>query len=375
MNETLNAIRALLDIPLIHVGSSVLRLGAVTAMLGVLIGFEVLIRALERAITRHFDADAEEPDEKMPVYFRRLVRWPLSVIGLFAAIRIAGLNPKVLVDFFNLPLFTIRGTPLTPSGLATFAALVLLTWWLSRLAQRGATEVMKRRKVYEEGTIAVTRRLVHYAVMLIGLGVALETVGIDLSVLFAAGAVFAVGIGFALQNIVENFISGLLLLVEGAIKPGDVVDYGGEIVKVRRMNIRTTVVQTLDNENIIVPNSSLAQSAVRNLTYDSPLHRVRTVVGVSYESDMARVEAVLIQAAMDHPMRDPQHEPIVNLLQFGSSSVDWEVSVHINQPFSSQNARSLLNKSIWWALKGAKITIAYPQLDVHMIPPPRAGGS
>lgn len=371
MDESLTALSRILDTPLVQVGGSVLRLGSAIALVAVLTAFEVLIRGLERAAERFASADGSGPDDRMPLQLQRLVRWPLSVVGLLTAIRIAGLNPKFIHDFMSLPLFSIRGTPLTPSTLLTFAVLVFLTWWISRLAQKGVTRSMQRRKGYEEGTIAVTRRLLHYAVMLVGLGVALETVGIDLSVLFAAGAVFAVGFGFALQNIAENFVSGLLLLLEGSIKPGDVIELDGELVKVRRMNIRTTVVHTLDDEDIIVPNSTLVQSAVRNLTYDNAIHRVRTTVGVAYESDMARVEVALFEAAEGHSMRDPQRPPVINLLRFADSSVEWEVSVRINQPIECQGARSELNRRIFEALRRARITIAYPQLEMRVVSPPR----
>ncbi len=123
--------------------------------------------------------------------------------------------------------------------------------------------------------------------------VAMRTTGIRLDALFAAGAVFAVGFGFAMQNIAQNFVSGVILLFERTIKPGDVIEVGGQIVKVQQMSIRATIVRTLDEEDVIVPNSSLVQSNVKNFTLEDNIYRVRVTVGVSYSSDVPKVKAAL----------------------------------------------------------------------------------
>ncbi|HJN77778.1 MAG TPA: mechanosensitive ion channel [Myxococcota bacterium] len=223
------------------------------------------------------------------------------------------------------------------------------------------------RGVHDEGTIGVTNRLLHYVVLLVGFSIALETAGIRLSGLFAAGAVFAVGLGFAMQTIVQNFVSGVILLIERSIRPGDVLQIEDDIVKVRRMYIRSTVVETLDDLDIIVPNSDLVQSRVRNLTYLDKRYRVRATVGAHYRSDMEQVRAVVEQAGAAVPGRLDDTPPLVLLLDFGDSSVDWEVSVWTDDPWRQRHLRSALNEQIWTSLKAANITIAFPQLDVHVV--------
>ena len=143
------------------------------------------------------------------------------------------------------------------------------------------------------GDLGVADRLIHYVLILVGVAAALNVAGIKLGAVFTAGAVFAVGFGFAMQNIAQNFVSGIILLIERTIKPGDVLEIGTQIVKVMKMSIRATIVRTLDEEDVIVPNSSLVQSNVKNFTLEDNIYRVRVNVGVSYNSDVPKVKAVL----------------------------------------------------------------------------------
>jgi len=267
--------------------------------------------------------------------------------------------------FLERVLFHVRDTPVTVASIALAMIIVLLTWLTSRLLRRTVERAFRLRGITDEGTIAVGRRLVHYAVALIGALLALRALGIDLSTLFAAGAVFALGLGFALQNITQNFVSGVILLLERSIKPGDVLEVEGNFMQVRRMGIRTTVARTLDEEEVIVPNSTIVQSTVKNYTLADSVHRLRVTVGVSYASDMALVRRVLEETARAIPWRIADREPLAILVEFGNSAVVWEVSVWIDHPWQSRRARGALHEAIWNAFLEHEITIAFPQVDVH----------
>ncbi|MGH7336853.1 MAG: mechanosensitive ion channel family protein, partial [Myxococcota bacterium] len=142
----------------------------------------------------------------------------------------------------------------------------------------------------------------------------------------------------------------------------------GQMVKVVMLGIRTTVARTLDDEDLIVPNSTLVQSSVKNLTLRDTEYRMRVRVGVAYSSDMAEVDKALLRAAESAPGRLPSFDPRVLLLEFGSSSVDWEVSIWIGDPWRVRVLRSELLLAVWRELQAAGITIAFPQLDVHIDP-------
>jgi len=245
-------------------------------------------------------------------------------------------------------------------------AIILLAIWLSRLLEKAVTRGLRLTKVSDPRSVAVAGRIVHYVVLVVGLGIAVETVGFDLTALFAAGAVMAVAIGFAAQNVLQNFFSGIILLTEGAIKPGDVLEVEGQVVRVTRLGIRSTVVRTRDEEEVILPNTLLAQSAVKNFTMQDTLFRLRTRVGVSYGSDMKLVKETLRSAAASLPYRREDHDPAILMAEFGDSSVVWDVSVWVDDPWTTLASRSALNEKIWWALKEAGITIAFPQMDVHL---------
>ena len=146
------------------------------------------------------------------------------------------------------------------------------------------------------------------------------------------------------------------------------------------MSIRATIVRTLDDEDIIVPNSTLVQSNVKNFTLEDNLYRVKVVVGVSYNSDMKLVREVLEKATGEVTWRDPAYPPRVLLLNFGDSAVVYETSAWMHDPFNYRIAASNLRETIWAAFKRAGIVIALPQLDVHVAEtqtggiPPLPGG-
>lgn len=271
-------------------------------------------------------------------------------------------------EILDVVLFNIGETPVTVSTLLTAALVLAASFWLSSIVRRGMLRRVKESSVPERGSVAVTARLVHYTIVLVGIAIALSTLGIRLGALFAAGAVFAVAIGFAMQTISQNFVAGVILLFERSIKPGDIIELEGRIMSVRELGIRATIARGLNEEDLIIPNSLLVQSTVKNYTLRDALHRIDAPVGVAYGSDMREVREVLESVAEGIEWRSNQQEPVILMREFGSSSVNFQVSVFTENPWSLRKQRSDLNEAIWWALKDAGITIAFPQLDLHLDP-------
>ena len=272
-------------------------------------------------------------------------------------------------EYLDRTLFEVAGTTIELQDVVTFLVILSLTLIVSKILRVAAVRALRLRGAADEGTTGVANRLIHYSTLAVGLSLGLDSIGISLATLFAAGAIFAVALGFAMQNITQNFVSGVILLVERTIKPGDVLEVEGELVRVSRMGIRSTAARTLDDESVILPNSVLVQNSVKNLTLRDRYYRLRAVVGVTYSSDMALVRKTLEQAVASLNWRVTNMEPRIILQQFGTSSVDWEVSVWIDHPWRRQVRLGELNEAIWWALKDAGITIAFPQVDVHFDPP------
>lgn len=251
--------------------------------------------------------------------------------------------------------------------------VILTTYQISRFLQEVAERGLRRANITAEGTVGTIRRITHYTVMLIGFLTAMDQLGINLQTLLTAGAIFAVAFGFAMQNIAQNFVSGMILLVERSIKPGDVLEVDNQVVRVVEMGIRATVVRGLDDEEMIVPNSTLVQNTVKNYTLRDQLHRLRAVVGVAYSSDMQLVRETLEETARGVDWRVQGRAPRVHLLRFDDSAVIWEVSVWIQNAWISPRQRSRLYEAIWFALKDKDITVAFPQLDLHIDNKDRAG--
>lgn len=261
-------------------------------------------------------------------------------------------------------LFQIGDTPTTLSTLLLVGLIVLATFRGSRTLRR-AVEGRLQKKGGSVGTVGAATALIHYAVLGIGLSIAAQTAGIDLTALFAAGAVFAVGLGFAMQTIAQSFVSGIILLVERSIRPGDIIESEGEPVRVVKMGIRSTVVRTRDGEDIILPNSQLVQGSVTNYTMEDSTIRICFDVGVSYRSDMKLVARTLRESAEALEGRT-ETPPDVFMEEFGDNAVIFRVAVWIDDPWRRAFSRSALAELIWDAFQEHGIVIAFPQLDLHL---------
>jgi small-conductance mechanosensitive channel len=266
-------------------------------------------------------------------------------------------------------LFKIAETEVSLVSIFRFFDTILVSLAISSIFQRGLQKSLAHRFKDKKGTLAAILRLAHYTVLVIGFGVALQTIGINLSTLFAAGAIFAIAIGFAMQNVVQNFVAGIILLVERTIKPGDVIEVEGTVVKVIDMGIRTTVVRTWREEDLIMPNSVFSQSTVKNYTLRDNEFRLGVEVGVTYDSDMKKVMEVLEKTAREVPWRFKDVDPRVLLVDFGDSAVIFGVYLNINDPWKQRIYMSDLRKAIWFAFKKENIVIAFNQMDVHFDSP------
>ncbi|MCK6520914.1 mechanosensitive ion channel [Myxococcota bacterium] len=370
MESLLTTISELLATPLLRWGTIVIPLYVPLRLL-LAVGLALWVGARLEAwllarLARETEGEGDERHLDDRRTAARLVRWPFVLIATVAALSDTGLNLDGLRKLGGLELMTLGSLRVTLSSALLFTAALAFAWWGSQLAERGFKRAITLRGVKDDGGITVTGRLVHHAVMALGIGVALELLGFDLSALFAAGAIFAVGLGFAMQNIVENFVSGIILLMERSIKPTDVLHLNGEDVMVKQLGVRSTVVLTRDDEDVIVPNATIVQAMVKNYNYTDSIVRVRAPIGVSYNADMALVERVLLEVGERSPHRHPSRAPVVMLRGFGASSVDWELSIWIDSPWMRPTALSELNKAIWFALKEHQIEIPFPQLDLHL---------
>lgn len=269
-------------------------------------------------------------------------------------------------EFLDYRLFRIGGAPVTVGSLVAFVAILFVSYLASRLVQR----FVVRRLFTHRLTIGVRYaigRFLGYFILLIGAFIALETVGISAGALAAFLAALGVGIGFGLQDIAKNFVSGLILLIERPIQVGDWVDIGevsGDVVEIRA---RATVIRTNDDVNLIIPNSKFISDTVTNRSYGSPRVRYRVPIGVSYGSDPRQVEAALLDAARQTKGALDDPPPAVRFRAFGESSLDFELQCWTSSMLHRQGAfKSSLNFAIHDVLKARGIEVPFPQRDLRI---------
>lgn len=266
-------------------------------------------------------------------------------------------------------LFELKQTPVTVLSVVMFVLMIAVFFIGSKLLNRIILRRVLSRFIADKGIQFTLMRIVHYLIMITGVVVAFQFVGIDLAGLTVIFGLLSVGIGFGLQNITSNFISGLILLFERPIKVGDRVTVGDIEGDVTSINMRSTTVQSLDNISIIVPNSEFISSTVTNWSYGDPKIRLRIEVGVSYGSDLDTVIKALTEVAREHSDVLKNPEPIVLLSSFGDSSWDMVLIVWLGTPKRYYLARSEINCAIVKKFRDYGVEIPFPQRDLHVRSP------
>jgi len=252
-------------------------------------------------------------------------------------------------------------------GMFIWAGLVMLLTFQSSWLVRSLLDVsVLRSRRYDRGVRDAVRKLVHYTLLTLGLLIALTTAGVDPRVFALLGGAFGIGIGFGLQNIVNNFVSGIILLFERPIKAGDTIVIDSEWGTVKRIGLRSTVVETLDNSEIIVPNSLLISEKVTNWTLSTAMARIVHPVGVAYGSDIGKVLEILRAAADAHPLSLEDPGPSAIFTGFGDSSLDFELRVWIADIRERLRVKSEIFQAIERGLSEAGIEIPFPQRDLHV---------
>jgi small-conductance mechanosensitive channel len=259
------------------------------------------------------------------------------------------------------PLFTIGKLPLTPLFLIKCTVFLIALSLFSRLFQNFLARQVLTHTSMDRGHQYAFVRVSGYVIFALGLVIGLDTTGLNLSSLLVVGGALGVGIGFGLQNIVANFVAGIVILWEGPIKLGDFVDIGNTHGEVIRIGARGTWVRTFDNEVIIVPNSEFINSRVANWTANDRTVRFTVPVGVSYDSDLDIVRAVLLDIAKrsQHVLEDPAPAVLVN--GFGDNAVNVSLRVSTTTMIDrTDTLKSDLFMEIFRVFREKKIVLPFP---------------
>ena len=273
----------------------------------------------------------------------------------------------ILREVFDYPLFTLGDSSLTPGIILKLLLLFALILTAERLLRRYFTlRVLKRTRLDAALQYAIAR-IGGYLFILLGFYVALSAVGLNLNSLAVVAGAVGIGIGFGLQNVIHNFVSGIIILAERPIALGDRVEVGGVAGCVARIRLRSTEVITNDNISIIVPNSDFITHPVTNWSHGDPRVQIRIPVGVAYGTDVELLRTVLLEVAAAHPKVLKSPEPTVFFEAFGDSALQFELGVWTSEMTQSpRRFRSELNFAIERKLRENHIQIPFPQRDLHL---------
>lgn len=270
------------------------------------------------------------------------------------------------------PLMTVGGTTLSLATLVLAMLFLVGIWWVASFVERSLVRVVQRRgKVHNQAGMHVLSRLLRYFIWLVGTFVGLNLMGIDLAGVALLGSAFAVGLGFGLQNIFSNFVSGIIILLERSLKVGDFVDLqSGVRGVVREIAMRYTRVTTNDAVDVLVPNAEFINGRVTNWTFDDAFRRLRVPFGVAYGTQKEQVREAGIAAALKVPgvLNTEGRQPAVWLVAYGDSSVNYELVVWAEHSLTTAPASA--HAKLMWALddelNARAIEIPFPQRDLHL---------
>lgn len=346
------------------------------ALFLVVIGVALLVGRLARLALQRVLAKLPIDDETSTM-LARVAQIVILLGGLLLAVRFLGVPLTGFSDALTYRLFELNNTPVTLSSVLTFILLVVVVIILARVLRRMLLSTLSSTQI-DIGMQYVLARVTQYLVIVIGALMAFQFIGINLAGLAVIFGFLSVGVGFGLQNITSNFVSGLILLFERPIKVGDRVIVGDTQGDVTEINIRSTTIRTPDNISIIVPNSEFVSSRVTNWSHSDQKIRLDIPIGVSYGSDLDTVLRVLKEVALENPeiLKNPQ--PDVLLVEFGDSSWNMLLRAWIDDPKRHPTVRSDLNCAIVRKFRANAIEIPFPQRDLHVrspLPVPLATGN
>jgi small-conductance mechanosensitive channel len=272
---------------------------------------------------------------------------------------------KDIWQYGSYPLFEVSGNKISLLSLLLSVVVFFLALKLANMSERFMNKVLADKQI-DQGVKGSIERMTRYIVLVVGILITLDTVGVSIKSLAALGAVLMVGVGFGLQNIAQNFISGLIILFERPIKIGDLVSVGGVSGKVIKIGARATLIHTRDDVAIIVPNSQFISEQVINESFSGEKMRLHLKVGVSYGSDTKKVKECLVKVAAEHSKVLNYPEAAIFFEDFGDSSLQFTLRVWVSDIWGNDQTLSDLRFAIDEEFKAQNIEIPFPQRDLHI---------
>lgn len=248
-----------------------------------------------------------------------------------------------------------------------YVLLILIILMATSFLLRWGRKLLTRRMPEEDKVKFVTVfSFARWLIYLIVLLIVMDSIGIDVTAVFAASAALLIGVGLALQTLFQDIISGVFILVDQTVHVGDIIEIDGKVGRVEEIKLRTTRAVTIDNRVLVIPNHLYLTNSLFNWTQNGTTTRESVTVGVAYGSDVQLVKKLLLEAANSHPEIIDPAETIVQFMDFGDSSLNFRVIFTLGDSFNANNPKSDIRFEIDRLFRENNITIPFPQRDVHI---------
>ncbi|MDT8401132.1 MAG: mechanosensitive ion channel [Bacteroidales bacterium] len=271
---------------------------------------------------------------------------------------------ETIKNFLEFTLFSVGEYSLKVGNILAALITILITLFVLWVIKKALFRKSVKDR-FEKSNIYALYQIIKYVTWIIAILLILETMGLKLNVLLAGSAALLVGIGLGLQNTFNNFVAGIILLFEGSIRIGDILEIDDDVVKIERIGLRTSSAMNRDDIVIILPNSLITSNKVINWSHQSEKTRFKIKVGVAYGSDVDLVIKILKESALEHQDITDKSSIIARFADFGNSSLDFELLFFTSNIFRIENLKSDIRKIINRKFIENNITIPFPQMDLH----------
>ena len=270
-----------------------------------------------------------------------------------------------LNEILEFKLIDISGYTLTINHIVILILVFLGTKTFLWLVKKTMRKSIKFKKMGAGNEYAIFQ-IIRYVIWVMAIAFGLESIGVKITILLAGSAALLVGLGMGLQQTFNDFVSGLILLIEGTIRVKDIIEVDGAVVQVQSIGLRTSVVENRDDIKIILPNSKIVNDKVINWSHNSTVTRFKVSVGVAYGSDVNLVLKLLKESAKEHPDCIAEKEPVARFTNFGESSLDFDILFWSSNMFRIENTMSDIRIKINKKFKENGVQIPFPQRDLHI---------
>lgn len=322
----------------------------------------VFIHSVFRKLARRKFSDKALP-EKFKRFVLRGIAWSLWVLFVFIGIRIVGVPLKTVLEFkifASGDKVDISVTNLLAAIIVFFVIRIFLFLFEYFL------DIRISDKRIDKGRGRSLMQIAKYLIWILGISIIISSLGFKVTFVIASVSALLVGVGFGLQGIFNDIFSGIIILFDGSIEVGDVVEVEGIVGQVKEIGIRASKILTRENVIMIIPNSKFTGDKVINWTHNDESTRFSVDIGVAYGSDVKLVEKILLECAAIHSMIVKKPEPFVRFNDFGESSLDFQLFFWTENDFLVENIKSDLRFEIDAKFRENKVEIPFPQRDLHL---------